>query len=475
MNHLADTNFDFGNHLHSAHCLCRDESSARRLQQRMAEVSVDPGRAVQLLSDAQGQRRIIDPFHLNALSNLIKVDERVRRAGAVSLFIRFLTDGYDMDPAYYESTSVTDCRYWELPLMGLTNVLAMMATSPANNRDDRAIVEEIAAAFLRILDKVLPDLSEHLPANVAAEFRRHTCMTFITNFAQHAVYRERCLVYCSRQTLSQDYHEFLALDEQKIRGGRIPHPDSQLDPRDFPQFNASIGIDDLVAQLEHVFADPAVVGKNLASEMEALKPFLFCGLPGFTRKKIHKSIINAFLRHFETGPPNETVRLNHTISFVLYELPEQAEDFVSYQTEMIRDGFIHAFAKGFVFSASIGYDGYWTIFLQHRGIPGPDNQNWPLELRALLNDRLESVYFWVLYSLQKFQNPKAGRYLAMWTELGVKTNMTEERLLKKWAEKRQCMNVGCVLRDSPKEATISPQQCTRCKQAYYHNQECQKM
>jgi hypothetical protein len=165
-------------HFHVPSCGC-DPEEERQFQQMMRnKVQRDPAAAVRTLSTFQPPMGL-----LQAVANLVLTDHRIRRAGATSIFIQYITEGYVNPAEPLPDLSITASMDWETPLIGIINTLVAISkeSAPLQSQDNE-IRAELCRAYPGIIAVIWRDLSHLLPPGPSTDFRRRLVSQTMVNF-----------------------------------------------------------------------------------------------------------------------------------------------------------------------------------------------------------------------------------------------------------------------------------------------------
>ena len=160
-------------------CEC-DPIEIDRTSQIVKEYNECPKKAVCRACGCDDQP--IDPEMLKAITTVVIRREEIRTTRLAKHLTRMILDGYTSPPP---SPEIEDEPYkpkrchWELPLVGLLNMLYAIRRDGKTGREDCTIVGHICGDYRRILDVVMKDLPKLLPAGRHADHMRNTVVKFL--------------------------------------------------------------------------------------------------------------------------------------------------------------------------------------------------------------------------------------------------------------------------------------------------------
>ncbi|KDR68687.1 hypothetical protein GALMADRAFT_146041 [Galerina marginata CBS 339.88] len=116
-----------------------------------------------------------DSLFLKELAIATLSDSRFRRSGAATMFIRHIL----------QAKSTESRRHWEIPAMGIINVLVGIYEEGAEYQDV-AILQDIHSSYWGILDVIWKDFSTLSPSGATGDLRRCLVAKLIDNFLHDA-------------------------------------------------------------------------------------------------------------------------------------------------------------------------------------------------------------------------------------------------------------------------------------------------
>lgn len=171
-------------HCHTPSCGCNPDEERLFQQMMMNRVARDPAAAIRTLSTSQPPTGL-----LLAVSNLVLTDPHIRRAGAASIFIRYIIDGYVNPAEPMPDPSIIASLDWETPIVGIINTLVSISksesstsTSQVQSSQDNEIRAELRRAYPKIVAVIWRDLSYLLPPGPSADIRRRLVSQMMLNF-----------------------------------------------------------------------------------------------------------------------------------------------------------------------------------------------------------------------------------------------------------------------------------------------------
>jgi len=114
--------------------------------------------------------------------NLTLTEPSIWRAGAATLYIRYLLHGYELtghNERHLHPPNVPS-PLWVRPLMGIINVLAGIGNQKSHYQD-AAIPDEFRSSYSAISAVIWRDLSSLLPPGPGADYRRQLVMRHTIN------------------------------------------------------------------------------------------------------------------------------------------------------------------------------------------------------------------------------------------------------------------------------------------------------
>lgn len=172
------------NHIHQPDCGCDENEVNREMAIAMAKVTRAPRNALKDISNGHP-----DILLFQSVINLSISIPEIWRAGAASLYLRYIRDGYQTDAEDHPDPSMSSDPTWMRPLMGLLNILAGISQQKSRQQDS-AVIEEICNAYSMICATVWRDLSSLLPPGPQADFRRRTVVQFMGNLITSAEFQK---------------------------------------------------------------------------------------------------------------------------------------------------------------------------------------------------------------------------------------------------------------------------------------------
>lgn len=162
-------------HFHDTHCGCNQDEIDHDNAMAMARVRHNPVAALRDISNGEPE-----PVLLQSVVNLSLTEPRIRRAGAATLFIRYLLHGYKRNYEPHPDPSISPEPHWAVPLMGLLNILAGISKEGSSHRDS-AILAELQGSYSAVCAIIWHDLSRLLPPGPQADYRRRIVILYIGN------------------------------------------------------------------------------------------------------------------------------------------------------------------------------------------------------------------------------------------------------------------------------------------------------
>ncbi|KIP12294.1 hypothetical protein PHLGIDRAFT_329190 [Phlebiopsis gigantea 11061_1 CR5-6] len=111
---------------------------------------------------------------LHVLATMISCYSDCRTVGLLDGFLSLMTKVYSFE-AWHVDPLVPTC-YWELPLMGIINMVTAIKLQNGAGREDNAILQKIWDSRSRILEIVWRDFAKLLPVGAHGDHIRLTVM-----------------------------------------------------------------------------------------------------------------------------------------------------------------------------------------------------------------------------------------------------------------------------------------------------------
>jgi hypothetical protein len=185
-------------HFHNNRCGCSHDKINRDNAIAMARVRRDPVAAVHDISNGHPE-----PALFQNVVMLSSTEPRIWRAGAATLYIRYLLHGYEGNYKPHPDPSIIPEPLWIVPLMGLVFILGGIEREKSSLRD-MAILDELQGSYSAVCAIIWRDLSSLLPPGSEADYRRRVVACYIGNILATSGYN-RCAIIRSLLTICLTY------------------------------------------------------------------------------------------------------------------------------------------------------------------------------------------------------------------------------------------------------------------------------
>lgn len=174
-------------HFHDTRCGCSKDEINRDNAIAMARVKRDPVAAVHDISNGHPE-----PALFQNVVKLSLTEPRIWRAGAATLYIRYLLHGYKGNYKPHPDPSIIPEPLWTVPLMGLVFILGGIEREKSSRRDI-AILDELQGSYSAVCATIWRDLSSLFPPGPEADHRRRVVACYIGNILTFAGYN-KCVI-----------------------------------------------------------------------------------------------------------------------------------------------------------------------------------------------------------------------------------------------------------------------------------------
>lgn len=130
---------------------------------------------------------------LKAITTLVVQEEGARTVRLAQHLTRMILEGYSLPASPVCEPGAVFRRkrcHWELPLVGLHNLLVAIRRDGKSGLEDCAIVGQICSDYQKILDVVVKDLAKLLPAGPHADHLRNTVVKTLSILADDMDFRK---------------------------------------------------------------------------------------------------------------------------------------------------------------------------------------------------------------------------------------------------------------------------------------------
>ena len=160
-------------HFHDTRCGCSAAKINRDNAIAMARVKRDPVAAVRDISNGHPE-----PALFQNVGGLSLAEPRIWRAGAATLYIRYLLHGYEGSYTHPDPSIIPE-PLWMVPLTGLIFILGGIDREKSHR--DIAILSEIQGSYSAVCAIIWRDLDSLLPPGPEADRRRRAVACYIGN------------------------------------------------------------------------------------------------------------------------------------------------------------------------------------------------------------------------------------------------------------------------------------------------------
>jgi hypothetical protein len=318
-------------HFHDTRCGCSAAEINRDNGIAMARVKRDPVAAVRDISNGHP-----DPVLFQNVVGLSFSEPRIWRAGAATLYIRYLLYGYEGNYKPRPDPSIIPEPLWMVPLMGLVFIVG--GIDREKSRRDIAILNEIQGSYSAVCAIIWRDLSSLLPPGPEADYRRRVVASYIGNILTISGYNRCaiiiflltiCLTYVCQSQLYDDTTVALVMhcwmnmsaDREnrepvvKLVNSMFAH--GRIDPfgpSDFCNKAVhAVTIDVIHQRIMNVLLDPMLVDEAIVDELWAIGAFILAPrwARTFTQSRTYDHVARALLRHLNAGPNQFTPSVLH--------------------------------------------------------------------------------------------------------------------------------------------------------------------
>jgi hypothetical protein len=148
------------------------------------KVASDPITAIRRLSDGKPSLG-----ELSALSNLAATHLVIARSGGISLFIRYVLEGYELpDPPLAQRLTDNPAEWWYEPLKGIMNSMIALEDAPKKLPGDARLLQEIKTSYDAICSVLLKDISSLYPPGFNGDMHRTCVLAFMDKMHHIARY-----------------------------------------------------------------------------------------------------------------------------------------------------------------------------------------------------------------------------------------------------------------------------------------------
>lgn len=439
-------------------------------------------------------------------------DGRSKRLAAQ--LVDAIANGYIVEPIQVEPEDEDEpfrlqrC-HWELPLIGLVNMLLAIRRDGENGPEDTGIIKLVRAEWKHILDVINGDVLSLLPAGSHADHMRNTivkaiatlcgdenfrksvfqddrtmqlvltCWTHMTppnradvNWLVHILFWDKC-GGCPRH----------APMDKNTTQGRVLH---------------TIGIKTLIRRFEEWLTEPLNLNAMLLLEMRTLYDFV-TGNPFYSDKFMAAGMCNhvvtAMRRQKEHGDPDKSLDIYHAGFHIIGFLAVDCRTKVFDVPVQLPAGIVDILATALLVdcdyptqerefhignSGRLLGEGYiqFLIDMEHAFVACSGRQcprGGLVPFKDALRVQFERAYVWVSRALlRRVTEGKEPALFSLqhWAAVATAMQISERDLLARWVALGECCSPLCQHRGN--EATRT-KKCGRCRVARYCSLECQKM
>ena len=156
----------------------------------ISEYDASPNKAVSRACGTENEP--VDLEMLKAITTVVVRREGHRTAQLAKHLTHMILNGYTTpppSPEIQEEPYRPKRCHWELPLVGLLNVLYAIRRDGQTGREDLAIVKQIQGDYRKILDVITRDLPKLLPAGAHADHMRNTIVKTLAILVMDGTFR----------------------------------------------------------------------------------------------------------------------------------------------------------------------------------------------------------------------------------------------------------------------------------------------
>lgn len=160
---------------------------------------------------------VVDVQLLKAVTTLVVQEEGTRTARLARHLTRMILEGYTIptsDTSDMFTFKPKRC-HWELPLVGLYNILFAIRRDGKSGPEDCTIIGQICGDYQKILESVMKDLPKLLPAGSHADHLRNTVVKTLAILADDCDFRKYVVCIISGIILRSN-HSTLLYDEKAM-------------------------------------------------------------------------------------------------------------------------------------------------------------------------------------------------------------------------------------------------------------------
>ncbi|GJE90798.1 zinc finger MYND domain-containing protein [Phanerochaete sordida] len=448
------------------------------------------------------------------------VTRGVRSTLLAEHLIRAILKGYAFPSTDISKNDESSYRlqrcHWELPLIGLYNMLACIRLENQRESEDAAIVDLVRAEFNKILEVVLKDVIKLLPAGAHADHMRNTVAKVVSILATDPVFRRdiveneqaaQLIFTCWTHMTPPNRADISMLVHGLYWDGCFTGSCHQCSRRTGPHTTPAraihtIGVKTLIQKFGEWLSDPLTLDDMILHELCTLFDFI-AGEPVYVDKFVTagtwQHVVTSMRRQEEHGNPEKSLDVYTAGFHIIRELLTYASD---YKTGNVSteppEGIIDVAATALILECDLPENalsderfllaiadrplgpGYIQFLhdVAHAAVDCPRGaeceQGVLVPFIDGLRTQFERAYVPVNRELRARAakcRPFARDAWSLWNALARQMGVSEAALALSWAAKGECCSPFCL-----KRGTVAGKmkKCSRCKAVRYCSMECQK-